>query len=160
MKLKSKKHICLLVAIGLFLSPLCAYAKPKSKHFNSEKTGLERKENRISAIQQKLDLSPEQAGQLKTLRNTHREQRRQFRDDIKAKKEDLRKELQKQDLDMGRIDQLHSELKTMLGQREDDRLKHILEVREILTSEQLAKFLEWKEEFPRKSRKKRRKGKQ
>jgi len=126
MKLEGTRRICVLVLIGLFLSPLYAYARPQKKHFLGGKTWNEGKEDRKSKIYQQLDLSPEQAEQLKALRNTHREQGKQFRNNIKAKKEELKKELQKQELDMKKINQLHSELKTMLGRREDDRLKEIL----------------------------------
>jgi len=153
MKLEGTRRICVLVLIGLFLSPLYAYARPQKKHFLGGKTWNEGKEDRKSKIYQQLDLSPEQAEQLKALRNTHREQGKQFRNNIKAKKEELKKELQKQELDMKKINQLHSELKTMLGRREDDRLNEILESRKILTSEQLKKFLELRENFGRKSNK-------
>ena len=153
MKLQGIKHICILVVIGLFLSPLYAYARPRKRHFLGDKTWKEGKEDRRSKIYQQLDLSPEQAEQLEALRNTHREMGKQFRNNIKAKKGELKKELRKQELDMEKINQLHSELKMMLGQREDDRLKEILEARKILTSEQLEKFLELRENFRRKSNK-------
>ena len=157
MKLQGTKRICVLIIIGLFLSPLYAYARPPQKNFRGDKTWKEIKEDRRSKIYQQLDLSPEQTEQLKTLRNTHREQGKQFRNNIKAKKEELKKELQKQELDMEKINQLHFELKMMLGQREDDRLKEILEARKILTPEQLKKFLELRENFRRKSKSKYRK---
>ena len=35
MKLEGTKHICVLVLIGLFLSPLYAYARPQKKDFLS-----------------------------------------------------------------------------------------------------------------------------
>ena len=152
MKLQAKSCLCAMIVVTLLLTPLYAYARGPKRDFLGDKAWEEGKRNQRQNIYQQLDLSPEQAGQLKTLRNTYREQRQQYRDNIQAKKEELRKELQKQDLDMGKIDQLHSELKTMLNQREDNRLKEILEVREILTSEQLGRFLEWREKFPRKSK--------
>jgi len=153
MKLEGTRRICVLVIIGLFLSPLYTYARPQRKNFRGDKTWEEGKRDRRSKIYQQLDLSTEQAEQLKALRNTCREQGKQFRNNIKAKKEELKKELQKQELDMEKINQLHSELKMMIGQREDDRLKEILEARKVLTSEQLKKFLELRENFPRKSNK-------
>lgn len=161
MKLHSKKSICLFILIGLCISPLYAYAKPQNRHFRGDKTWQERQErqenqeNWNGEIHKQLNLTPEQAKKLQTLRNTHREKARQFYDTINGKKEDLKKELQKQVLDMERINQLHSEVKTMLAQREDDRLKHILEVREILTPEQLEKFLELRGNFHRRSKSKR-----
>jgi len=160
MKLEGTRRICVLVIIGLFLSPLYAYARPQRKNFKGDKTWEEGKKDRRSKIYQQLDLSPEQAKQLKTLKNSHRGQGKQFRNNIKTKKEELKKELQKQELDMDKINQLHSELKMMLGQREDDRLKEILGARKILKSEQLKKFLELKENFRRKPKSKYRNRKQ
>ena len=93
MKLEGTKRICVLVIIGLFLSPLYAYARPQRKNFRGDKTWEEGKRDRRSKIYQQLDLSPEQAEQLKALRNTYREQGKQFRNNIKAKKEELKKEL-------------------------------------------------------------------
>ena len=151
MKIQNKR-ICLLVVIGLFFSPLFAYAKPKTNNFTGDKT-RPGNEDQISTIQRQLGLSPEQAEQLKILRNTHRAKATQFRTIIRANKEELRKELQKKKLNMDRINQLHSELKMLMGQREDDRLKEILEARKILTPEQLIKFLELKKRYRIRSQK-------
>ncbi len=164
MKLHSRKYVCLFVVIGFLVSPLYAYAQSQNRHFRSDKTWQENKEtknkeNRRAEIYKQLNLSSEQAEKLQALRNTHRERATQFHTKIKVKKEELKKELQKHELNMERIDQLHSEVKTILGQREDDRLKKILDVRQILTPEQLEKFLELDGNFHRKakSRKKNRK---
>ena len=120
MKLHSKKYICLLLICGLFLSPLYAYAKSRCNYFKADKTGKENKADLISDIYQELNLSSSQAEQLQHLRNTHREMATQFRTEIKAKKEELKEELQKQELDMKKINQLHAELKVIIGLREDN----------------------------------------
>ncbi len=89
-----------------------------------------------------LDLSPEQEKQLNAHRKGHREEGKEIHESIKTKREAMKKELQKQDLDMEEINKIHSELKSMYSRKADHRLEGILEVREILTNEQFIKFME------------------
>ncbi|MGA1823786.1 MAG: Spy/CpxP family protein refolding chaperone [bacterium] len=138
MNVCSRQCICFLVLCVLILSPFYAFAKSLDKYC---------KEDLIADIYQELDLSPAQAEQLQNLRTTHREMATQFNTEIKAKKEELKEALQKQELDMEKVNQLHAELKVIINLREDNRLKKILEVRKILTHEQLIKFLEVKEKY-------------
>jgi len=138
MKLKGKMLLCLLIAIGLSLTT-CVYASSQAKCL--EKDEIRGREARMVDINQQLSLSPEQDKQLQAHRNMHEKQKEELNERIRVKKEELKQELQKQTLRMEKINQLHAELKVLLGQREDHRLEGILEVRKILTPEQLKKFL-------------------
>ncbi len=150
MKLKGKVLLCLLVAIGLSLSLTTAvYASSQGKCLEKNEIGPEDREAWMVKINQQLNLSTEQDKQLQAHRNKHEKQKEELEERIRSKKEDLKQELQKQKLHMEKINQLHAELKVLLGQREDHRLEHILEVREILTPEQLKKFLELIEKYHR-----------
>jgi Spy/CpxP family protein refolding chaperone len=155
-KLKSEMLICLLVAISLSLTT-AVYASSQGKYLGKdepqgkrlEKNAIppEDREAQVVEINQQLNLSTEQDRQLRVHRNQHEKQKEELNERIRSKKEELKQELQKQELRMKKINQLHAELKLLLGQREDRRLEGILEVRKILTPEQLKKFLELIERY-------------
>ncbi|MEW6379262.1 MAG: periplasmic heavy metal sensor [bacterium] len=138
MKLQGRILICLLVIMSLGATP--AYAA--SSRGRQDEPNPETREAQIVEIFQQLNLTPEQDSQLKAHRNRHEKQQEELKGRIRAKKEELKQELQKPDLQMEKINQLHAELKALLGQKEDNRLEGILEVRKILTPQQLVKFLD------------------
>ena len=63
------------------------------------------------------------------------------RQEIKTDKEELQEELMKPQLDMPKINEIHSQIKALQSQMEDDKLSSILAVRAILTQEQFLKFV-------------------
>lgn len=134
MKSRGRMLICLLVIMSLG-STLALAASPRSMQ---DKPNPET----IVEICRQLNLTPEQDEQLQAHRNRHGKQQEDIKGRIWAKKKELKQELQKPDLQMEKINQLHSELKFLLGQKEDHHLEGILEVRKILTPQQLAKFLD------------------
>ncbi len=101
-----------------------------------------RKAARIKAIQERLDLSAEQEALLESHRAKHRQEARQLRETVRITKEALREELQRPEMDMEKINQLHAHLKDLHGRRADHRLEGILEVRKILTPRQFSEFME------------------
>jgi biopolymer transport protein ExbB/TolQ len=137
-KLKSDMLICLLVAISLSLTT-AVYASSQGKYLEKDETQGKRleknaiqsddRETQVVEINQQLNLSPEQDRQLQAQRNKHEKQKEELNARIRGKKEELKQELEKQEVRMEKINQLHSELKVLLGQREDHRLEGILEVR-------------------------------
>jgi len=142
MKLKGKVLLVFLAAIGLSLSLTTAvYAGSQAERIEKEGVRPEARESRMEEINRQLHLSPEQDRQLQAQRNRHEKQKEELNERIRVKKEELKQELEKQELCMEKVNQLHAELKVLLGQREDHRLEHILEIRNILTPEQLKKFL-------------------
>jgi Spy/CpxP family protein refolding chaperone len=150
MRLKYASLMCLLAVIGLSLAASCVYAGSQDRQPRQpEKSELcsEKKDDRLSEILQRLNLSTEQDKQLQACRKKHVIQAKEIDKRLRAKRKELKQELQNQELHRDKINQLHSELKVLLGQREDHRLEGILEVRKILTSEQLARFLELIERF-------------
>ena len=66
--------------------------------------------------------------------------------DIETQEAAMKQELQKQNLDTGKIDQLNNELKKLQSQLLDQRLAATLEVRKILSPEQFKKFMAKMEE--------------
>lgn len=146
MNIKFRNFVWLYgVVLGIFLVSN-AYAWPEGKHcFRGEgKEGMKEKmEERFKEISKELNLTPEQEEQLKNHRAQGRREMEGFHEKISGKMEEIDKELQKQELDMEKVEQLNSELKAIHSEMQDNRLKDILKVREILSPEQFIKFKEF-----------------
>jgi Spy/CpxP family protein refolding chaperone len=99
---------------------------------------------KIAAVYEKLGLTPEQKEQLQAHKEKHRAEAAALREEVRVKRDEIRQELQKTDFDVNKVQQLHSELKVLKNGKEDHRLNGILEVRQILTAEQFARFMELK----------------
>lgn len=89
-----------------------------------------------------LGLTEEQQKKIDDHRNSAMEEAKMLMEQIRLKKEAIGAELQKETLDMDKITALQSEMKTLMAQKEDHRLKGILEMRSILTQEQFQKLQE------------------
>jgi len=146
MNIKFKRCIQLSGIILVILLASNVYAWPEGKRcFGPEgMEGMKEKmEARFKEVSKELNLTPEQEEQLKKHRTQSREKMKEFRKKIAGKREEFGKEVQKQELDMEKINQLNSELKIMHSEMQDNRLKGILEIRNILTPEQFTKFKEF-----------------
>lgn len=115
-------------------------------------------EERIKEIHKELGLSPEQQQKL----NAHREQqskgREEFFSQMRAKRKELAQELQNPELNMDRVNAIHTEIKAMMNQKADQKLEHILYVRQVLTPEQFSKFMGLMEKHKNRWREKGREG--
>ncbi len=100
----------------------------------------EKRKEKMQKIFNELDLTEEQKAKLKENKAKHRKQRKAAFEKMKSHKETLKQELLKTDLNMKRVRKIQGELKASQAQMADDRLDSILEVRQILTPEQFAKF--------------------
>ncbi len=123
------------------------YSQPTVYNPTGHEAMREKMQARMLEVLKQLDLSPEQEKQLKTQRNKHREQKKEMHENIKAKRDEMKTELQKQELNMAKINKINSELKSIKSINADYKLEGILEVRSILTTEQFTKFMELKREF-------------
>jgi Spy/CpxP family protein refolding chaperone len=94
----------------------------------------------IQEIFKQLDLTDEQKQQLETAKKQHRTEAASDRRAIRDAREAMRVELMKSQLDMAKIRQIHSQIKSLQDKMEDERLNSILTVRTILTQEQFQKF--------------------
>ncbi len=147
MKSNIKKIIYSLVISGVMLLASNTYSQPTERHSPEHEAMREKMKTRMIEVFKQLDLSPEQEKQLKVHRNKHREQEKNFHESIRSKSEEMKIELQKQEMNMAKIDKINSELKSIKSKKSDHRLESILEVREILTAEQFVKFMDLKKEF-------------
>ena len=155
MNVRLRKIIYSLSIVGVMFLTSNVYSQPQGDNVNRHEEMREKMRAKMLEVFKQLDLSPEQEEQLKTHRKNHRGQGKEFRENIKAKKEAIRNELQKEELNMENVYKIHNELKDLLIQKADHRLEGILEVRKILTAEQFRKFCELRKEMhPMKGRKK------
>lgn len=146
MNVRLRKAIYTLGIVGAMLLTSNVYSQSPEDRFNRPNEIREEMREKMRAkmleVFKQLDLSPEQEEQIRTHRKNHREQGREFWENLRTKKEAIRNELQKEELNMGEIYKIHNELKDLLIQKADHRLEGILEVRKILTAEQFRKFCE------------------
>ncbi|MCP4252105.1 MAG: periplasmic heavy metal sensor [Candidatus Scalindua sp.] len=155
MNVKLRQVIYSLGIVVVMLLSTNVYSQPQGDSFNRSGEMREKMKAKMQEVFKQLDLSPEQQEQLQTHRKNHRGQGKEFRKDMKAKREAIRNELQKEELNMENVYKVHNELKDLLIQKADQRLEGILAVRKILTAEQFRTFCELRKEMhPRKGRKK------
>ncbi len=155
MNVRLRQVIYSLGIVGVMLLTSNVYSQPQGDSVNRHEEMREKMKARMLEVFKQLDLSPEQEEQLQTHRKNHRGQGREFRENLRAKKEAIRNELQNEELNMEEIYKIHNELKGLLSNKADHILEGILEVRKILTAEQFRKFCELRKEMhPMKKRRK------
>ncbi len=156
MNVSFKQFVYALGIVGVILLSSKVYSQPARDFPPGREAMREKMKARMLEVFKQLDLSPEQEKQLNAHRKGHREEGKEIHESIRTKRDALKEELQKQDLDMEKIYKIHSELKGMHSKKADHRLEGILDVRKILTTEQFVKFMELKKDL--RSMKKRREG--
>jgi len=87
-----------------------------------------------------LGLTDEQKKSLEDNRSKNRKAMQAMAQTMRDKMAQMHQELQKDNLDTGKVNQIQGELKTLQSQMMDQRLAGILEVRKILTPDQFKKF--------------------
>jgi Spy/CpxP family protein refolding chaperone len=151
MKVKLSIAVSVLVFAGVcFLGNL--YAQPAGiRQINRQEIKRGSKQG-FERMAEDLGLTPGQRERLQENRDRHRQERENISQLLKEKKLFLREELQKQELDKTKINQIHKELKVLLSEKEDLRLNSILDTREVLTPEQFKIMKERMQERAHKSR--------
>ena len=102
--------------------------------------GEEQKGGRFKEHLKELNLTPAQTEQLNTQRQANKSAMRELQRALKAKRGELREEFDKQTPDKGKLESITSELKRLEAQRIDQRVKNILQMKEMLTPEQFKKM--------------------
>ncbi len=144
MKLNIKQLAYSLVIIGAMLLASNVYSQPSERYSQGHEAMQEKRKALMLEVFKQLNLNPEQEKQLKAHRNKQKEQGKSIHESIKAKREEMKIELQKQELNMAKVNKINSELKSIKSEKSDLRLECILKVREILTAEQFVKFMDLK----------------
>ena len=95
----------------------------------------------IEEIYRQLNLTDDQKRQLQANKQQLQAKMQMARGEMRNYKEALRTELMKPQLAMTKIYVIHGQIKALQAQMEDDKLNSILAVRNILTADQFAKFV-------------------
>ena len=99
-----------------------------------------------------LNLTPEQKQKLQDQRESQRQASQAVREQLRAKMQELHAEIGKPQTDPTRIKDLVADITTLKGKMFSSRVDGILATKEILTSEQFAKFQERRKEGGKKAK--------
>jgi protein CpxP len=126
----------ILLAGGSILTAHAQEDRPEKKEWK------ERLEARKQELFKELNLTDAQRQQLDANRKKNQESTKALRQSIRDNMELMGRELEKDALDMARINEIQAEIKSAHAKIMDNRLQGILEVRGILTPEQFKRFSE------------------
>ncbi len=144
MKQRHRKTLTWAVLFAGLLFSGVSYAQP-GDHKDDPK-GSEKMEAKHEGFFKELNFNEDQKKALKANKEKHRQDTKAVFEDMHAKMKLMREELQKDHLDMGKVNQIQADLKATQAKMMDQRLEHILEVRKILTPEQFKQFSQKMEE--------------
>lgn len=153
MRKKPTMALTVLLLGGMFLAGVRAEARPgrEGKEEGRGRMGdrgpgskdwAKKRKERFEKMKKDLGLSQKQEQELEAHKEKHRKEAQALREELRAKREAMKAELDKPSLDEARVTALNEELKVLQGKLADQRLRGILEVRKILTPEQFKKFHE------------------
>lgn len=138
------KKKMMLITMGaafiLMASSLPVHAGRRDGEEGRSSQWKERKEARKQEIFKELNLTDEQKQRLEDKRKQHMDGAQDLRKNMKELKEALRQELEKESLDMAKINQIQAQIKEAQAQMMDNRLEGVLELRGVLTPEQYKEF--------------------
>ncbi len=97
-------------------------------------------------VMRELNLTAEQSEQLKAEKQASRQKRQELQDQIRAKRQELRKELDKNVIDRNAVNTLIGQLKDLQGSLLNLRVDSILSMKQILTPEQFEKLRSLRQE--------------
>jgi Spy/CpxP family protein refolding chaperone len=92
-----------------------------------------------------LNLTSEQQQKIDAQRKEQRSVMKGLRESLKAKHDELRAEMDKENTDKAKAESIGAELKKLEGQRIDQEIKGILQMKETLTPEQFKKLGDMRE---------------
>jgi Spy/CpxP family protein refolding chaperone len=126
-----------IAAAAMLLTAPMAIAQPDDEDFPPGRgPGGEEIENHVG----QLGLSQEQQEKLDEYRSKHRRERRQLREKMNIKRSELKLELDKPETDKKKVAEIVAEMKKLEGEKIDQRVNSILELKELLTPEQFEKL--------------------
>lgn len=136
----SIKLIMLTVIAVLALWTGVVYAQSPDTDAVPSQEFIEKMDAKREQFYKELNLTVEQKKALEENKNKSRQAAKALKDNIRAKRNLMRAELEKEQLDMNKVNKIQSELKALQAQMLDQRLEGILEVRKILTPDQFKEF--------------------
>lgn len=100
----------------------------------------EQKEEMFEKIGAELGLTAKQSEQLKVQRKEKREERKTAGKEMRAKRKELKEELDKKEVDRAKVDTIISEISELQSSKLKEHVESILSIKEILTEEQFQKL--------------------
>ena len=154
MNKKLNKTLIYPLTLALLFLTTQAYAQiDKKQRSGPGKEGMMKKARQ--SIVKELNLSEEQQRQVKRQRQKHMQAAKEVHKTLRAKKKELRIELEKTDVDTSKINAISSEIKSLFSKQTDLRIEGILSMKHILTPEQFQKLKEKRESHHGKMRNRR-----
>lgn len=138
----------ILILIAVLYGIFCAsavfaeYGHRKGGDAGSHRMGDSGKEE----LFKDLDLTAEQRDKIKAQRQAGKAKMKELHDKTKAKKMELKAELEKPVIDQAKLAGIVKDLKDISGQKIDERINGILSLRQTLTPEQFRKMHDRMEE--------------
>jgi len=150
MKTTRMRKIVTVSAMAIFLLSSVSYAG-HSWYGNKEKECGESKErsgksDRFEKLTEELGLSKEQSERLKAEREVFKNKNRELKENLKAKRKELKAELEKPEIDRPTVDRIIKEMSEINEMKLRDRVDKIIATKNILTPEQFGKLQEKMEE--------------
>jgi len=137
MKTLMKRLVAVTAAVVIALSPALVYAEHADEQCETgDKAG---KEGR-GGFYKDLGLTPQQTSELKARREANAGKAKEVREQLKAKRAELKAEIERPTVDRARITALTTDIKSLTGQMIDQKVDNILAMKEVLTPEQFAKM--------------------
>lgn len=97
--------------------------------------------NRINKVLKQLDLTTEQSAQIETIKESSRASKESLGEQMRAEKQEMRSLFQS-DASSAALTQQHQKLQNLRQQMSNNRFETMLQIREVLTSEQRAQMAE------------------
>lgn len=139
MKTRTRYAACAMAVIAVIFCSTTAFAYFPDDGGNMEDRGG-KNGDREGGFLKELGLSDQQRQQVEENRAKTREAMKSLRETLKAGKAELKAELDKPTVDMGRVNAITEDIKSATSKLIDHRVSSILALKSILTPEQFSKM--------------------
>ena len=130
----------LIIAASLNYAAVTAYAESAEEVYGEKQKWSRQRQEKYDKLTESLGLSEEQIAQLKSRKQAKMESREKLRSKLHAEEKALKEELEKPASDNTKIKELADSIKNIHSEMVDERIRGILEIKAILTTEQYAEF--------------------
>jgi Spy/CpxP family protein refolding chaperone len=138
MKGKSVKTLLALTMLSLIV--ISYQAKAQGPQNDQKGQGKEVRHRAMKKVVEDLGLTEEQQEQMKEHRDQNHQKMRETHEKMRQARQALKTELEKEKSNNKAINEISTSLKTMQADMVDNRIKSILELKEVLTYEQFKQF--------------------
>ena len=140
---KRSKQTAIFIALASMIS--LALITPAFAEWDDQYADIQHKHAGKQDFMKELNLSPEQKSQITKQQDMNKEKVSELRDKMRAKRLELKQELEKPTVDTNKINAIIADIKTLMGEQLDFRVNNILAMKQILTPEQFKKLQDMKE---------------